>query len=69
MRQRWVEVLVFTVGIVSMAVSLAFFIGPVWSTLLMATVGPVATVSYIRFLDRLERRRGTMSATTEQREV
>lgn len=52
-----------------MTVSLAFFIGPVWATLLVATIGPVATVGYVRFLDSLERKRGTMSATTEQQEV
>lgn len=64
MRQRWSEVILFIIPVISMTVALAYFVG--WLALPLAAA---ISVGYLLFLDRLERKRGTISATTEQQEV
>lgn len=64
MRQRWSEIILFIIPVISMTVALAYFVA--WLALPLASV---ISVGYLLFLDSLERKRGTMSATTEQQEV
>lgn len=66
---RRIELFVFFIACASMTVGLTFFFGIVIAVVVSLIIVPALAYILTRLLDLLERRRGTISPTTDKQEV